>query len=171
MTIEGGRDAAAGTGAEPAADAAAGAGAARACEHTVTRLEVRRFACSISAMDPRHHDVAAARALGYPDLLAPAYFFVALGLAIGRDVPRSGLAEDGSPLDDELAGRRIMAGQTRVTWHGDIFAGDRLTMRQQLLSADHRAGRAGPLDIFTYERCYLRAGRLLVREEYFRLAR
>jgi hydroxyacyl-ACP dehydratase HTD2-like protein with hotdog domain len=144
---------------------------ARTGEHAVTRPEVRRFACSISAMDPCHHDVAAARALGHPDLLAPAYFFVALGLAIGRDVPRSALARDGSPLDDELAGRRIMAGQTRVTWHGHIFAGDCLTIRQQLLSAEQRTGRTGPLDILTYERCYLRAGQLLVREEYVRLAR
>jgi acyl dehydratase len=143
----------------------------RMSEHTVTRPEVRRFACSISAMDPWHHDVTAARALGYPDLLAPAYFFAALGLAIGRDVPRSALAQDGSPLDDELAGRRIMAGETRVTWHGDIFAGDCITIRQQLLSSGQRAGRAGQLDILTYERCYLRDGQLLVREEYVRLAR
>jgi hydroxyacyl-ACP dehydratase HTD2-like protein with hotdog domain len=140
-------------------------------EHSVTRPEVRRFACSISAMDPCHHDVAAARALGYPDLLAPAYFFVALGLTIGREVPRSALAEDGSPLDDELAGRRIMAGQTHVTWHGDILAGDRIVISQRLLSAEHRTGRTGPLDILTYERSYVRAGQLLVREEYVRLAR
>jgi hydroxyacyl-ACP dehydratase HTD2-like protein with hotdog domain len=64
-----------------------------------------------------------------------------------------------------------MAGQTRVIWHGDIFAGDCLTIRQQLLSAEQRTGRTGPLDILTYERCYLRGDQLLVREEYVRLAR
>jgi hypothetical protein len=145
--------------------------AERVDEHLVTRPEIRRFACSIAAMEPRHHDVAAARALGYPDLVAPAYFFVAIGLALRRTVPRSGLGEDGSPLDDDLAGRRIMAGQTRVAWYGEMFADDLITIRQRLLSRQQRAGRNGPLDIFTYERCYLRGGEAVVLEEYVRLAR
>ena len=84
-------------------------GTREAAEHLVTRPEVRRFACAISAMEPYHHNVAAARALGYPDLLAPSYFFAVLGLAIGRELPRSGLGPDGSPLNDELAGRRIIS--------------------------------------------------------------
>jgi acyl dehydratase len=148
-----------------------GADQSRTAVHPVTRAEIRRFACAIGAANPEHHDVAAARAAGHPDLVAPPYFCTAIGLALGRTVPRAELGPDGSPLADELAGRRIMAGQTAVSWHGDLYAGDEITVTQRLLSAEHKQSRGGPLDVLTYERRYLRNGQLLVREEYVRLAR
>jgi acyl dehydratase len=46
--------------------------------YQVGREEVREFAAAIGERHPACHDLAAARALGHPDLVAPATFAVAV---------------------------------------------------------------------------------------------
>lgn len=138
----------------------------------ISRQDVRRFALATGALDPLHHEVEVAQAAGYPDLLAPAYFFVSLGLSFHRLRPRAELGPAGLPLDDPLAGRRVVAGGSEVSWAGDIFAGDRITVAQQLLGVTHKSGgRSGPLDFYEFERTYSRGDQVLVRERFVRIGR
>jgi acyl dehydratase len=140
-------------------------------EREITRESIRKFAVSTGALDPVHFDVEAARAQGYRDLLAPAYFFVSLGLSFHRIRPRAELADTGLPLDDELAGRRVVAGETNIEWFGDIFAGDTILVTFRRLGIEHKVGRSGPLDLYHCERTYSRDGQVLFLERYVRMAR
>jgi acyl dehydratase len=136
----------------------------------VSRDDIRRFAAAIGADDPVHTDVGSARAAGYRDVVAPAYFFCSLGLSIGKNVRRDELGADGIPLRDEFAGRRVVAGATDVEWVDDIIAGDEVTIDQRLAMVYSRRGKSGPLDFFVYERIYRRASEVLVLESYTRIA-
>jgi len=49
--------------------------------YEVGRAKIAEFATAIGADDPAHHDVEAARALGYPDVIAPPTFAIVLTLA------------------------------------------------------------------------------------------
>jgi hydroxyacyl-ACP dehydratase HTD2-like protein with hotdog domain len=137
----------------------------------VGRLEVIRFAFACGAHSAVHHDLKAALAAGYRDLLAPRYFFVTLGLSFQRTRPRAELGNEGFPLDDDLSGRRVMAGETRVHWSGDIFARDTIVVSQQLTDITRKRGRSGPLELYRYERTYTRDSELLVKEDFVRIAR
>lgn len=137
----------------------------------VGRHDVRRFADSIGARDPVHHDIEEARRAGYPDLLAPEWFFSALGLSFGRWVTRDRLGPEGLPLDDDLAGRRVVAGETRVEFYGDIVAGTTITVAQRLVSVTRKEGSKGVLEVYRYERTYADGDTVLVREFFSRIAR
>lgn len=47
-------------------------------EYQVSREKIREFADAIGASHPAHRDPAAARALGYPDVIAPATFAIGI---------------------------------------------------------------------------------------------
>ncbi len=140
-------------------------------ERDVSRESIRKFAVSIGALNPVHLDVESARAQGYPDLLAPAYYFVCLGLSFDRIRPRAELAQTGLPLADELAGRRVVAGETNIEWFGDIFAGDTILVSQRRLEIERKTGRSGVLELYHCERTYSREGKVVVLERFVRIAR
>jgi acyl dehydratase len=136
----------------------------------VTRHEVRRFAFAVGATAPVHHDLAAARARGYRDLLAPAFFFCTLSMSLGRFGPASRLRADGMAADDELTGR-VMAGETTVEWLGPIVAGDEVHVRQHFEGSRAKTGRSGPFTIFEYTRVYTVDGRPVIHEQFARIGR
>jgi acyl dehydratase len=136
----------------------------------VTRHEVRRFAFAVGATSPIHHDLAAARARGYRDLVAPAFYFNTLSLSLGRFVPASQFREDGLARDDELAGR-VMAGETTVEWLEPVVAGDELSVRQHFEGSRAKTGRSGPFTIFEYTRTYTVDGRTVIIEQLARIGR
>jgi acyl dehydratase len=139
--------------------------------YTVTRDNIRKFAVATGAAEPIHHDPAAARQAGYPDVVAPRYFFVSLGLALDQLRPRSELSAGGMPRGDPLAGRPVMAGETSVEWHGEILAGDEIVVTQTFAGMSAKEARSGNLEVHRYEREYVRGTELLVRERYSRIAR
>jgi acyl dehydratase len=136
----------------------------------VARHEIRRFAFAVGATTPIHHDVAAARARGYRDLVAPPFFFTTLSLSLGRMVPPDRLRTDGLSLDDQVAGR-VVAGDATVEWFGVIVAGDELTVREHFAGSRSKAGRSGPFTIFDYTRSYTVDGRQVILERLARIAR
>lgn len=136
----------------------------------VTRHEIRRFAFAVGATAPIHHDVAAARAGGHRDLVAPPFYFTTLSLSLGRMVPPDQLRADGLALDDQLVGR-VVAGDASVEWFGEILAGDELTVRQHFDGSRSKVGRSGPFTIFDYTRSYTVDGRQVVLERLARIAR
>lgn len=84
----------------------------------VGREHVRDFATAVGATDPVHHDLEAARAAGYDDLVAPPTFAV---------IP--GQRTDAQFVADPEAGvdyTRVVHGEQRFTHHRPIVAGDEL---------------------------------------------
>ena len=84
----------------------------------VGREAIRDFAASVGARSPIHHDVEAARAAGYRDLVAPPTFAV---------IP--GQRTDAQFVTDPEAGvdfSRVVHGEQRFVHHRPIVAGDEL---------------------------------------------
>jgi hydroxyacyl-ACP dehydratase HTD2-like protein with hotdog domain len=137
----------------------------------VTRDAIRKFSTATAVTGEIHYHLEAARRAGYPDLVAPAHFFISLGLAMDGVHHRSDLSAGGISLDDPLALSRVVAGQTSVEWAGLIFAGDDIKVKRTVVGATNKTGRSGPMTIYTFCREYSRNGELLVRETYARIAR
>lgn len=86
--------------------------------YQVGREKIREFATAIGADDPAYHDPAAARALGYPDVVAPPTFPVVATMAAGAQ-----LREDpGLGLDYS----RVVHGDQRFAYTRPVVAGDEL---------------------------------------------
>jgi acyl dehydratase len=139
--------------------------------HVVTRDEVIRFARAIGSTTPIHYDADVAIEAGFRDVVAPPFFFQVLGLSLGRNVARAELGVDGTPLTDDLHGRKVVAGETAIQWFGDIVAGDEISLTQRLIETRRERGSTGDLDVYVYERVYSRGLEPLVVETYTRIAR
>lgn len=137
----------------------------------VSRRDVRRFALSIGANDAVHHAVDAAIAAGFPDLVAPSSFYCSLGLSLGRLVGRHALGAEGLPLVDELSGRRVVAGETLVSWFGEIVANTEIDVEHCLTDVETREGSRGVIELYRYRRRYRQGNQLLVEEWFTRIAR
>ncbi|WP_100500053.1 MaoC family dehydratase N-terminal domain-containing protein [Geodermatophilus chilensis] len=86
--------------------------------YEVGRQKIAEFAEAIGAADPVHRDAEAARAAGYPDVIAPPTFVIVLTLSAAGVV-----VED---PDVALDYSRVVHGEQRFTHHRPIRAGDRL---------------------------------------------
>ena len=99
----------------------------------VTRNDIRRFATAIGDSNPAYHDREAAKALGYPDLIAPPTFLISVSTAGGSG---------GFILDPELGLNYalVVHGEQRFEFHRPVQAGDVLETTSRI--ADIRdAGR------------------------------
>ena len=81
------------------------------------RETIREFADAIGAQHPAYRDPAAARALGYPEVIAPPTFAIVLTYAANLPI----LEEFGILLKDLLHGRQ------RFAHARPVLVGDRLT--------------------------------------------
>jgi acyl dehydratase len=86
--------------------------------YEVGRQKIAEFADAVGAADPVHRDAEAARAAGYPDVIAPPTFAITLTLSAAGVV-----VED---PDVALDYSRVVHGEQRFTHHRPIRAGDRL---------------------------------------------
>lgn len=87
--------------------------------YQVGRETIREFATAVKATDPAHHDVAAAQAAGYPDLVAPPTFAIVVSQRA-----------DAALVNDPEAGidfSRVVHADQRFTHHRPVVAGDELT--------------------------------------------
>jgi acyl dehydratase len=82
----------------------------------VGREKIREFADAIGAPDAAHRDPAAAQALGYPDVVAPPTFPIAITLPASQ------------PIIDELGIEfaKVVHGDQRFAYVRPIVAGDEL---------------------------------------------
>lgn len=86
--------------------------------YSVGREKIREFADAVGAADPAHHDLVAARGLGYSDLVAPPTFAVVIAQRA-----------EGQYVSDPEAGidfSRVVHAEERFTHHRPIVAGDEL---------------------------------------------
>jgi acyl dehydratase len=88
--------------------------------YEVGREKIREFAEAIGDDNPAYRDPEAARALGYPDVIAPPTFGIVLSMTAGRQV----IADPELGLDYS----RVVHGEQRFVITRPIRAGDRLTV-------------------------------------------
>jgi acyl dehydratase len=89
--------------------------------YLVSREKIREFADAVGAPEPAYRDVAAARAQGYPDVIAPPTFPAVVTSAVTDQLR----ADRKLGLDFS----RVVHGDQRILFARQIFAGDRLVSR------------------------------------------
>jgi acyl dehydratase len=105
----------------------------------VERGMIRRFAEALGDPNPIYVDEAAARAAGYPALVAPPTFPAAL--AVNERFRHS--------LD--LGTRLVLHGEQQIEYGRPVLAGDRLTMKSKVADVLERPGSSGPMDVLVVE--------------------
>jgi acyl dehydratase len=100
--------------------------------YAVGREKIREYAAAVGETDPRHHDVEAARAAGYADVVAPPMFAV---IYAGRSVfPALFDAEVG--IDFAM----MVHGAQEFRWGPVVVAGDELTTTAKVAEVSERGG-------------------------------
>jgi acyl dehydratase len=107
--------------------------------HEVEKGAIRRFAEALGDPNPVCVDEAAARAAGFPTLVAPATFAVAL---TSNERFRHSL---------DLGTRSILHSEQQFEYARPIAAGDRITVRSKVADVQERAGASGPMDVIVIE--------------------
>jgi len=100
--------------------------------YEVTRAELAAFAEAVGASNPAHTDPAAARLLGYPDVIAPPTWAVVVAQRA-----------EAKYVQDPAAGvdfARVVHADERFTHVRPIHAGDRLVTTLHVDSVTERAG-------------------------------
>ena len=102
--------------------------------YAVGREKLREFASAVGAAHPAHHDLVAARGLGYPDLVAPPTFAVVVAQRA-----------EAQYVQDPEAGidfSRVVHADEKFVHHRPIVAGDELVTVLHVDSVTERAGIA-----------------------------
>ena len=100
--------------------------------YEVGREKIREFAEAIGDANPAYRDPEAARALGYPDVIAPPTFGIVLSMTAGRQV----IADPELGLDYS----RVVHGEQRFRYTRPITAGDRLVVETTIENIRVAAG-------------------------------
>ena len=107
--------------------------------HEVEKGAIRRFAEALGDPNPIYVDEAAARAAGYPALVAPPTFPVVL---TSNERFRHSL---------DLGTRSILHGEQQFEYARPVLAGDRITVKSKVADVQERAGASGPMDVIVIE--------------------
>ncbi len=102
--------------------------------YLVGREKVREFAHAVRSANPLHHDVDAARAAGFADVIAPTTFTTVLeGQALLQllDTPDTGLEPS-----------RVVHGSEKIEYTRPIVAGDELSTTLTFTDVTERAGNS-----------------------------
>jgi len=100
--------------------------------YEVGREKIREFADAIGDDNPVYRDQAAARALGYPDVIAPPTFAIVVSMRSSAKVVR----DPGLGLDYS----KVVHGEQRFSYHSPIHAGDVLQVVSSVESIRAVAG-------------------------------
>jgi acyl dehydratase len=100
--------------------------------YQVGREKIREFASAIGARDPLHHDVEAAKAAGYPDVVATPTFLAILTMGALRVIV----------FDPELGldYGRVVHGDQRFIYERPVVAGDELVVINHIEEIITRGG-------------------------------
>jgi acyl dehydratase len=100
--------------------------------YEVGREKIREFADAIADPNPAYRDPEAAKALGYPDVVAPPTFAIVLSMRAGGQV----IFDPALGLDYT----RVVHGEQRFVYSRPVRAGDRLVA---VVSVENIRSRAG----------------------------
>jgi acyl dehydratase len=104
----------------------------------VERGHIRRFADAIGDDDAIYRDLEAARASGYPRIVAPPTFAAALR----PNDPRAGI---------DIDWRKLLHGEQELSFTRPVYAGDVLTLIGRIAEAGVKQTRAGIMDVIVLE--------------------
>ncbi len=107
--------------------------------HEVEKGMIRRFADALGDPNPMYQEEAVARAAGYPALVAPPTFAVAL---TSNERFRHSL---------DLGTRSILHGEQQFEYTRALVAGDRITVVSRVADVQEKAGASGPMDVLVVE--------------------
>jgi acyl dehydratase len=107
--------------------------------HEVEKNAIRRFAEALGDPSPIYVDEAAARAAGYPSLVAPPTFAVALS------------ANERFRHSLDLGTRSTIHGEQSFEYARPIFAGDRIVVKSKVADVQERSSAGGPMDVIVIE--------------------
>lgn len=142
--------------------------------YPVTAMDIKKYCTAVGIEDPIHLDREAARAAGHPDVVAPAGYHMAIRHTVPNLIALTDLFPDGGgpDLTPPSRSKRRMAGESSMTFHRDIHAGDVLTVTKTIASLEEKVGRGGPLAFVTYDLVYRDAhGHAVLTETYVRILR
>ena len=112
-------------------------------------VTIGRYAMTIGATDPIHHDAAAARSAGYADVVAPPNLLAAI-VEWGVGTPEADLQADGTPNDsDEMPlgdpglGLRVMGAGEEMELVNPVVAGTELIVESTLAAVTPKQTRTG----------------------------
>jgi acyl dehydratase len=100
--------------------------------YLVGREKIREFAAAIGATDAEYHDVEAARAAGYADVVAPPTFPIVTTMASSRQI----IDDPGLGLDYS----RVVHGDQRFAYERPVVAGDSLVCTNTVEEITSRGG-------------------------------
>ena len=100
--------------------------------YAVGREKVREYAQAVGEADPLHTDVAAARAAGHPDLVAPPMF------AVVYTSPAIGPAFFDPAVGMDFA--RMVHGAQEFAWGPLVVAGDEIATEVEVADISERGG-------------------------------
>jgi hypothetical protein len=139
---------------------------------SVSEHDVAKFASAIGALDVGYYDTRGPMERARPGTVAPCSFYMSLGTMRGKVLPRTGFSADGMPVEEQLAGSRLVVGGSSVRFFGEILVGDRIRVEQEVKEVAERHGRSGALVLIELERRYTRAdGVPVVTETITRIVR
>ena len=107
--------------------------------HEVEKGMIRRFADALGDPNPMYQDEAVARASGYPALVAPPTFTVAL------------TANERFRHSLDLGTRSILHGEQQFEYARAVVAGDRITVVSRVADVQEKPGASGPMDVLVIE--------------------
>ncbi len=107
--------------------------------HEVEKGELRRFAEALGDPNPIYVDEAAARAAGFPSLVAPPTFAAVLA------------ANERFRQSLDLGTKSLLHVDQQIEFGRPIVAGDALTITSRVADVQERAGGSGPMDVLVLE--------------------
>ncbi len=107
--------------------------------HDVERTAIRRFADALGDPNPLYQDEAVAKAAGYPALVAPPTYAVAL------------TANDRFRHSLDLGTRSILHSEQQLEFARALVAGDRVTVVSRVADVLERPSASGPMDVIVLE--------------------
>ncbi|WP_428394390.1 MaoC family dehydratase N-terminal domain-containing protein [Lichenicoccus sp.] len=113
----------------------------------IERGRIRFFAEVLGAADPIHSDVAAARAKGYPDLVAPPSFFTVLDAIASEEHRRLGRTPIATLIGCD--NRYLLHGEEQYDYAGPMFAGDQVTLTTTVVDFYDKKG--GTMEFVTLQ--------------------
>ncbi|WP_174286966.1 MaoC family dehydratase N-terminal domain-containing protein [Sphingomonas bacterium] len=106
----------------------------------IERGRIQFFAQVLGITDPVHIDVNAARANGYPDLVAPPSFYMVIEAAANDELKRTGQPSTFDRIGCDY--RYLLHGDESYEYIGPIFAGDEVSLTTTVVDFYDKKGGA-----------------------------
>ena len=107
--------------------------------HDVEKNAIRRFAEALGDANPLYVDEAAAKAAGFPGLVAPPTF------------PATLVVNDRFRHSLDLGTRNVLHGEQVIETTRSLVAGDRITVKSRVADVQERTGTSGTMDVLVVE--------------------